>query len=178
MIAGPILPRTAEGLWRVVPDVPGRIEHGLRLLRLDLELDGGVKTAALAPDASGRPVLMFGSLVEHDHGLPARIGDALAWFRRSALMLQTLVDGVRVRLDLPPRVLVVGFEFTERCLSRLRGDDSTDLLVVRIDAVRVGGRDHVGAVVVHGADDLGNAWLAALANGEPASRVERFADLS
>ncbi|MBI5851856.1 MAG: hypothetical protein HZB39_12650 [Planctomycetes bacterium] len=177
MIAGPILPRTAEGLWRVVQDDPSRVEHGLELLRFDLELEDGVHIDALAADAAGRPVLMFCAMVEVDHALPARIADARAWFTRSVALVRSLLDGARVRLDLPPRVVVVGFEFTERCLARLRTFADVDLVVVRVDAVRVGGRTHVGTVVVHHSGASDDTTLAALACGDTASRVLRLGDL-
>ena len=98
MIAGPILPRTAEGLWSVVQDDPGRVEHGLELLRRELQLEDGLRIDALAADASGRPVLVFGSMVEHDHGLPARIADTVAWFARSGPIVRAMLDGARVLL--------------------------------------------------------------------------------
>ncbi|MFO1053176.1 MAG: hypothetical protein U1F36_13265 [Planctomycetota bacterium] len=174
MIAGPILPRTTEGLWSVVQDDAGRVEHGLVVIRRDLVLDGGLTIDALAADAAGRPVLLFLSLVEDDHALPARIAEARAWFARSAAMLREVVDGFRIRLDLPPRVIAIGFEFTERCLARLSSDDD-ELMLVRVDAVRVAGRVHVGTVVVRGAET--GAWTDRLAARDDVARVNRFVDL-
>ena len=177
MIAGPILPRTAEGLWSVVQDDPGRVEHGLEFLRRDLQLEDGLRIDALAADAAGRPVLVFASMVEHDHALPARLADTVAWFARSGPIVRALLDGARVRLEIAPRVLVVGFEFTERCLARLRADVDHDLVVVRVDAMRVAGRTHVGTTVVHASQRHHDAGLAAIASGEVAPRVARLADL-
>ena len=177
MIAGPILPRTAEGLWNVVQDDASRIEHGMVLVRADLVLEGGLRIDALAADAAGRPVLVFLSMVESDHALPARIREARDWFARSALMLREVVAGFRLRLDLAPRVVVVGFEFTERCLGRLGLDGDVDLMVVRVDALRIAGRVHVGTVVVHGASQTEATWLSALPRGESHVKVSRFTDL-
>ncbi|MGE0143619.1 MAG: hypothetical protein AB7I19_07375 [Planctomycetota bacterium] len=177
MIAGPILPRTAEGLWNVVQSDAARIEHGLSLLRRELVLDGELVIDALAADAAGRPTLIFLSLVESDHSLASRISEAMAWFGNHSAILRDLVDGFAVRLDLPPRAVVVGFEFTERGLARLLRDRSFDLLVVRVDALRVSGQIHVGVSAVATDSSAGLSPIEDLATPALAPLLVRFADL-
>jgi hypothetical protein len=177
MIAGPILPRTAEGLWNVVQSDASRIEHGLSLLRRELVLDGELVIDALAADAAGRPTLIFLSLVESDHALASRISEAMAWFGNHSAILRDLVDGFAVRLDLPPRAIVVGFEFTERGLARLMRDRSFDLLVVRVDALRVAGQIHVGVSAVATESSTESSPIEDLATPALAPLLTRFADL-
>lgn len=175
MIAGPILPRTVDGLWESVRQDPGRLERGLRIVRRELVLEGGLVVDALAADAVGAPVLLFVAMVDRDRQLPGRIAEARAWFARNASLLAPVLEGLGVRADVPPRIFVVGFEFTESCLERLREDAADDLAVFRIEGLYVDGVRHVGAVRVLGS--TGDAALGAEAHSTPAGHARRLAEL-
>ena len=168
MIAGPILPRTPEGLWDVVRSDAERLERGLRIVRRELFLDGELVVDALGADTLGRPVLLFAASADGDAQLVSRITDARDWFERNALMLRSPLEGSAVRVELPPRVIVVGFDFTAQCIERLRRAADPDLEALRIVFCHVDGRRHVGAVPV-----LGGAQAPA----EPPEPLGRIAGL-
>jgi hypothetical protein len=210
MIAGPILPRTADGLWDAVRRDPERLERGLRLVRRELVLGGssgvfdgvpgvfdgvpGVHDGspgaaagalvvdALGADAVGAPVLLFVALIDRDRHLPARIADAREWFARNASMLAPILDGSGVRVDLPARVFVIGFEFSEACLTRLRREAEQpregrlgEVAAFRVEGLFVDGVRHVGVVQVLG--DAAGVDLGADPESPLAQRARQLADL-
>jgi hypothetical protein len=203
MIAGPILPRTADGLWDAVRRDPERLERGLRLVRRELVLDGapGVRDGApgvrdgspgaaagalvvdaLGADAVGAPVLLFVALIDRDRHLPARIADAREWFARNASMLAPILDGSGVRVDLPARVFVIGFEFSEACLTRLRREAGQpregrlgEVAAFRVEGLFVDGVRHVGVVQVLG--DAAGVDLGADPESPLAQRARQLGEL-
>lgn len=197
MIAGPILPRTADGLWEAIRKDPERLEHGLRVIRRELVLHAGLAPAgrsgpadeglvidAVGADAVGAPVLFFVAQIEQDRCLPARISEACDWFARNASMLTPILDGDGVRLDLAARVFVVGFEFTASCLDRLAllaqisaagGRSAVDVSAFRIEGMVLDGVHHVGVARVLGGG--GDARLAAAEGSEVGKRCEQLAEL-
>lgn len=179
MIAGPILPRTADGLWEAVRHDPGRLERGLRIVRKELVLEGGLAVDALAADAVGAPVLMFLALIDRDRDLPGRIAEARDWFARNAAVLAPILEGAGLRTDLPPRVFVVGFELSAGCIDRLRREARPEDGVFRIEGLYIDGVRHVGAVRILGESGggSGNAALCAPPGGAIGARARRFSDL-
>ncbi|MDA0372677.1 MAG: hypothetical protein O2865_02725 [Planctomycetota bacterium] len=197
MIAGPILPRTADGLWEAIRKDPERLEHGLRVIRRELVLHAGLGPAgrggsseeglvidAVGADAVGAPVLFFVAQIEQDRCIPARIAEACDWFARNASMLTPILDGDGVRLDLAARVFVVGFEFTASCLDRLAllaqisaagGRSPVDVSAFRIEGMVLDGVHHIGVARVLGAG--GDVRLAAAEGSEVGKRCEQLAEL-
>jgi hypothetical protein len=197
MIAGPILPRTADGLWEAIRKDPERLERGLRVVRRELVLHAGLAPAArgvsgedglvidaLGADAVGAPVLLFVAQIDQDRCLPARIAEAGEWFARNASMLAPILDGDGVRLDLPARVFVVGFDFTASCLERLSilarmaatgGKSPTDVSAFRVEGMVLDGVHHMGVARVLGGE--GDARLGAVEGSEVGKRCEQLAEL-
>ncbi len=197
MIAGPILPRTADGLWEAIRKDPERLERGLRVVRRELVLHAGLGTGgaaipagdglvidALGADAVGAPVLLFVAQIEQDRCLPARIAEAREWFARNAPMLTPILDGDGVRLDLPARVFVVGFEFTASCLERLSllaqlaaagGREPADVSAFRVEGLILDGVHHIGVARVLGGE--GDIRLGAPEASEVSKRCEQLAEL-
>ncbi len=144
MIAGPILPRNADSLWRLVREDPDQIEQGLRLVRGELALESGVAIDSIAADAAGRAVLVFVATLEEDQKLPGRVAEARAWFQRNARMLDRVLAADGLDLSPPIRALVIGFDFTATCLDRLRDLADDGLSVLRVEGFRLEGELHVG----------------------------------
>jgi hypothetical protein len=197
MIAGPILPRRADGLWEAIRKDPERLERGLRVVRRELVLHAslgvgacggaegeGLVIDALGADAVGAPVLLFIAQLEQDRCLPARISEATEWFARNAAMLTPILDGDGVRLDLPARVFVVGFEFTASCMERLSALSQAagagrctpaDVSAFRVEGLVLDGVHHVGVARVLGG--AGDGRLRAPAESELGKRCEQLAEL-
>ncbi len=154
MISGPIIPRTGECLWELLNQDPSLIERGLQVVRGDLVLDEGLVIDALARDASGGPVLLFcaadtGAGFE-ERRLPGRIREACDWFVRNWRVLATALPDCAIRLNDPPRLIAVGFEFSDVCLERLRDPEFAELSVYRFEGVFIDGQRHIGVTPVFG----------------------------
>lgn len=144
LIAGPILPRTREGLSNIVQDDPTRLETGLCLHGADLVLDGGVTVDFFARDAVGAPVLVFLSVLHEDWALAGRVAEARATFAR----MRPAFAGPVVGGDRPVRAIVIGFDFAEGALSRLRESAWPWLRVLRVDGFLLDGALHLAVTPV------------------------------
>ncbi|MGA1525581.1 MAG: hypothetical protein ACO4CZ_16570, partial [Planctomycetota bacterium] len=173
------------------------MERGLRVVRRELVLHAslgvgacagaegeGLVIDALGADAVGAPVLLFIAQLEQDRCLPARISEATEWFARNAAMLTPILDGDGVRLDLPARVFVVGFEFTASCMERLSALSQAagagrctraDVSAFRVEGLVLDGVHHVGVARVLGG--AGDGRLRAPAESELGKRCEQLAEL-
>lgn len=150
MITGPILPRTRAGLWSLLAQHEDRIERGLVVLETDLQLDERARVDALARDALGHPVLMFGWLAGEDDDLPLRVLDALAWFQRNVPLLRESLVLPGLRVEREPRALVLGFDLASTLVEKLSRLREPRLEAYEFRAFATGGAMHVGVVPVLG----------------------------
>ncbi|MEO0480357.1 MAG: hypothetical protein AAF196_12825 [Planctomycetota bacterium] len=146
MIAGPILPRTAESLRGLVLEDATRLESGMRVLRESLVLGDGGQIDLLARDAAGRAVLLFCVGHGEDRSLAAHVVNATEWWREHRSLMSRVVPELGDRMDRAPRVLVLGFSYSSDGLERLRATRLDGLEILRVEVFQVGGETHIGVL--------------------------------
>jgi len=152
MISGPTIPRTPDGVRGLIHRHLGVAEHGLALVVEDLELGEGCTVDALARDAAGAPMLVFGSIPAEARNLPARVLGAYTWFQSHGRFLvreytkQGLDPQARVRL------LVLGLDFLADTLRDLESLALAELQVHQFCSFSVGGELRVGATRLLGGE--------------------------
>ena len=154
MISGPVLPKTRVGLQEFVESYLDTIEFGLTIVERDLELEAGLSIEVLARDAAGRPVLVFAVDPDSWRAVPTRVLAARAWVAAGAQLLARFVPSEGIDYDLPPRLVVVGFELSADLL-QLLADVRGEVEVYQAQSLRVGGRQCVGVVPRAGAGVTG-----------------------
>ncbi len=190
MISGPTFPRTPDGVRDLIQRHLGVAERGLALVVEDLELGHGCEVDALARDAAGAPVLVFGSFPENGRSLSMRVLNAHAWFRSHGRFLVSeyadhgLDPAARVRL------LVLGLDFLADTVRDLQGLALEGLQVHQFCSFTVGGEMRVGVTQLLGGEAQAEAQAGAAEHestmfqvpsgmppGPAADRCARFLDL-
>ncbi len=164
MISAPIIPRTRESLWDLLESEPERIERGFALVQRELIVDEGIVVDAIARDTAGRLVLVFLVADDDDGGdrdVGLRVFGATQWIARNERLLLGALPEAEIRGGMAPRVVVLGFEFSETCVETLRTMQLEDLSIYRCEAFVLDGHLHAGmSPVLGGAADRRHDTLA------------------
>jgi hypothetical protein len=152
MISGPTIPRTPAGVRGLIQRHLGAAERGLSVVVEDLELGDDCEVDALARDAAGAPVLVFGAVPGNGRSLSRRVLNAHTWFRSHGRFLvreygeHGLDPAARVRL------LVLGLDFLADTVRDLQSLGLEDLQVHEFCSFTVGGELRLGVTQLLGGE--------------------------
>lgn len=152
MISAPIIPRTRESLWDLLEGEPERIERGFQLIQRELVVEDGIVVDALGCDSAGRLALVFlaGDGLDGDYDIALRVFASTQWVARHERLLLGALPDAGLRIGATARVIVLGFEFSESCVSTLRNMNLSDLAMYRCEAFVLDGNLHAGMSPVFG----------------------------
>lgn len=186
MTSGSTIPRTPDGVRGLIQRHLGMAERGLALVAEDLELGPGCKVEALARDAAGAPVLVFGAAPENGRTLSLRVLNAHAWYRSHGRFLVQEYADQGLHPAAPVRLLVLGLDFLADTLRDLQSLGLEGLQVHQLCSFTAGGKLRVGVTPLFGvehaeveAEGQNNMFQApsGLPPGPAADHCRRFLDL-
>ncbi|MHC4515697.1 MAG: hypothetical protein ACYS5W_18625, partial [Planctomycetota bacterium] len=181
MISGPTIPRTPDGVRGLIQRHLGVAERGLSLVVEDLELGDGCEVDALARDAAGAPVLVFGAVPGNSRGLAMRVLSAHAWFQSHGSFLVREYADHALDPAAPVRLVVLGLDFLADTVRDLESLALENLQVHQFCSFAVGGQLRVGVTQLLGGEAEPQAAMfqvpSGLTPGPAADRCARFLDL-